>query len=837
MSKDDNEKYFVSGTFDGHRAFYGPLKDIASVSLKTALDSSTLNGVLFINKSELLFRHALGSGSFGTVYKGLLFNEDVAIKCFKVDNTVSRLNRAISGVTQGSNVSSTTEQNDRQSDPQSNLPNVIVALEREVAILKSLSFPQIVQFVGISLDPAAIVTGYCEKGSLFDMIKYYRNSPSKRSEFPWWKRLKIACDAAAGMEYLHFNRKHPVLHGDLKTPNLLVDEDFNCYVADFNTSRFLTSDVMKASLVANNPYWLAPEVYYKDSFTKAVDVYPFGIIMWELLTLLLPFQNGDTVTPIWTVAISVSLKNARPIIPPNNELLGGPCPVYDEYCKLMKKCWSREEKERPDYRTIVEKLRKLWHKVHIGEQEKYEATLAKSPFDNNTTASLSRCNILSNEELEPVLETVQSGEEKGDIFRRMKLGSSKKFPSPFKQGPRSSVSSADAVALQEFTEQDIKGSSLHSPASIEHSFGSTTTEQSKTENSIMNSKTLQEYRDPHAEAQRRWGAIRSVLRLILDQSNSPIKPLEKTKTRNNMADSYQFERSSRKKLAQALVETMESEQSQQSNEESSSLKKVKGWGFIRETIFSDLGPTLHPAWDLLSGQNLSKLKLLRATTLKELDCGTNEKKQKQSGGGKWPIVRESFFGTNAPIERTVPPSWQKLLQSVFPFKTSQLKKLNDSTTEQVNDNETSKVEDQQNTDDNQNLEEFSPIWNMIQARGNIMDKHWKFLSNFMNESIGEMSPNENDMDGTGRWKRITKLMIVDGNGPSVEKWSFFRDWILSADLASGWNTIVAFVKERENPPEGKYWEKFRTLFFENRKIRDDVHWGFLKDLFLVDGEP
>lgn len=119
--------------------------------------------------------------------------------------------------------------------------------------------------------------------------------------------------------------------------------------------------------MANNPYWLAPEVYFKNSFSKAIDVYPFGIIMWELMTLLVPYQKGDEVPPFWTVAMSVSLKNERPYIPPNEELRGGPCPAYDEYCALMKQCWSREEKERPDYRNILSRIRSMWHKAYIKE--------------------------------------------------------------------------------------------------------------------------------------------------------------------------------------------------------------------------------------------------------------------------------------------------------------------------------------------------------------------------------------------------------------------------------------------------------------------------------------
>lgn len=126
---------------------------------------------------------------------------------------------------------------------------------------------------------------------------------------------------------------------------------------------------------------------------------------------------------------------------------------------------------------------------------------------------------------------------------------------------------------------------------------------------------------------------------------------------------------------------------------------------------------------------------------------------------------------------------------------------------------------------------------MIIGSGSIIDKHWDFLSNFMNESIGEISPNDNDSAETGRWKSLRKMMIVDSEGPSVEKWSFLTDWILAANLSEDWNAVIAFVKEWKTPPQGEDWEKFRKLFFENKSIRDSSHWGFLKDLFLIDGNP
>lgn len=90
---------------------------------------------------------------------------------------------------------------------------------------------------------------------------------------------------------------------------------------------------------------------------------------------------------------------------------------------------------------------------------------------------------------------------------------------------------------------------------------------------------------------------------------------------------------------------------------------MEGWGFIREMIFSDLGPTLHPGWDVLSGHVLAKLKLLSSNTLLSLESAYTGQEPKETQGAKnWQVVRDAFFGDKHPAESAVPESWQKLLE-------------------------------------------------------------------------------------------------------------------------------------------------------------------------------
>lgn len=92
--------------------------------------------------------------------------------------------------------------------------------------------------MGVCLDPPCIITEYCSRGSLFDVLKNARTSTRYQRQLTWKRRIGFALDAAIGMSYLHSHPHQEILHRDLKSPNLLVDEDWNCKVADFNTSKF-----------------------------------------------------------------------------------------------------------------------------------------------------------------------------------------------------------------------------------------------------------------------------------------------------------------------------------------------------------------------------------------------------------------------------------------------------------------------------------------------------------------------------------------------------------------------------------------------------------------------
>ena len=105
-----------------------------------------------------------------------------------------------------------------------------------------------------------------------------------------WCRLNMCLDAAKGMMYLH-SSEPPIIHRDLKSPNLLVDKHWRVKVCDFNLSRVMEETVVLSSMAASNPRWLAPEILSGRGYTYSSDVYSFGIIMWEFLTWRVPWHE------------------------------------------------------------------------------------------------------------------------------------------------------------------------------------------------------------------------------------------------------------------------------------------------------------------------------------------------------------------------------------------------------------------------------------------------------------------------------------------------------------------------------------------------------------------
>ena len=156
-------------------------------------------------------------------------------------------------------------------------------------------------------------------------------------------RLSLLIHIAKGMQYLHsFPSK--IIHRDLKSLNVLVTEDWIAKVTDFGLSRFTAmSGSEQMTGQAGTYQWMAVEVIKGQSYTEKVDVFSFGVIMWEVLTGEVPYLG---MQPIQIVSAVVT-ENQRPPIPSS---------MPHDQASLIRSCWDLNPRIRPSFDDILSRL-------------------------------------------------------------------------------------------------------------------------------------------------------------------------------------------------------------------------------------------------------------------------------------------------------------------------------------------------------------------------------------------------------------------------------------------------------------------------------------------------
>ncbi|KAL2326093.1 hypothetical protein Fmac_025151 [Flemingia macrophylla] len=270
-----------------------------------------------IKNEDLEELRELGSGTFGTVYHGKWRGTDVAIKRIKKSCFTGR----------------SSEQE-----------RLTVEFWREADILSKLHHPNVVAFYGVVQHgpggTMATVAEYMVDGSLRHVLLRKDRYLDRR------KRLIIAMDAAFGMEYLHSKN---IVHFDLKCDNLLVNLKDPlrpiCKVGDFGLSKIKRNTLVTGGVRGTLP-WMAPELLNGSSnkVSEKVDVFSFGIVLWEILTGEEPYANMH-----YGAIIGGIVNNTlRPTIPSNCD---------PEWRTLMEQCWAPNPAARPSFTEIASRLR------------------------------------------------------------------------------------------------------------------------------------------------------------------------------------------------------------------------------------------------------------------------------------------------------------------------------------------------------------------------------------------------------------------------------------------------------------------------------------------------
>ncbi|XP_071442787.1 mitogen-activated protein kinase kinase kinase 13 isoform X2 [Hetaerina americana] len=218
------------------------------------------------------------------------------------------------------------------------LNNVVVAVkkvreqkETDIRHLRKLNHPNIVQFKGVCTQAPCycIIMEYCPYGPLYNLLKDGQAIPPHRM-VNWSKQI------ASGMNYLH---SHKIIHRDLKSPNVLIGNGEIIKISDFGTSREWNEISTKMSF-AGTVAWMAPEIIRNEPCSEKVDIWSYGVVLWELLTCETPYRDVDSSAIIWGVG-SNSLHLPIPTT----------CP--EGFRLLVKQCWSAKPRNRPSFKHIL----------------------------------------------------------------------------------------------------------------------------------------------------------------------------------------------------------------------------------------------------------------------------------------------------------------------------------------------------------------------------------------------------------------------------------------------------------------------------------------------------
>ncbi|XP_026451183.1 wall-associated receptor kinase 2-like [Papaver somniferum] len=289
----------------------------------------------------------LGEGGYGVVYKGILpDNREVAIKKSKAVDE-SQIEQFIN----------------------------------EVVILTRVNHRNVVKLLGFCLESKVplLVYEYVPNGTLFQHIHCKGEISPILS---WESRLRIATETANAIAYLHYAVSTSVIHRDIKSSNILLDENFTAKVSDFGASRLIPLDKTRIMTIVQGTFgYLDPEYFHTSQLTEKSDVYSFGVVLIELLTGEQPvsLKRSEEQRNLATFFI-IQMEEEENILQILDAQLvhEGNLEKMLAVAELAKRCLFLKSVERPTMKQVVAELEYL---RNLPSQEEKLWSIPSTPID------------------------------------------------------------------------------------------------------------------------------------------------------------------------------------------------------------------------------------------------------------------------------------------------------------------------------------------------------------------------------------------------------------------------------------------------------------------------
>ena len=320
-SKDNNELYIKEMNKLGKSEFYSSLND------------NSLN--FFINYDEIKKEKTkVGEGGMGLVSLGEWQGKQVALKKIKLNYNEK-----------GNNI-------------------LLKKFINEINIIASMRHPNILLYMGTTIDENNyyMITEYLPKGSLYEYLHHKRKKLTEK------QKIKIALQIAIAIQYIH-SRK--ILHCDLKSSNVLLDENFKIKLSDFGLSYFM-SEIPKGT-VFGTYHWMAPEILNDGKYEITSDIFSYGMILWELLTGTTPYSNVFGNSKVNKESIKNYIKQKFD----NNEEIA---PIPKDGNIVLRYIASKCLQYRPEDRLSLDTIIKYLSKANKCYEEVDEVTLEMYNF-------------------------------------------------------------------------------------------------------------------------------------------------------------------------------------------------------------------------------------------------------------------------------------------------------------------------------------------------------------------------------------------------------------------------------------------------------------------------